>query len=70
MNIYTDCGIYIQWNSAKTKEMIHTYMWMNLQNIMLLGRDETQRSHIAGFYLYEIYWKLYFFKKQLSLPLT
>lgn len=22
--LYTNCGIYIQWNSAKTKEMIHT----------------------------------------------
>ena len=69
MNTYTNCGIYIQWNSAKTKEMTHTTVWMNLQTTMLLGRDETQISHIAGFYLYEIYWKLHFLKK-LSLPWT
>lgn len=54
----------------KQKKWYILTVWMNLQNIMLLGKDETQRSHIAGFYLYEIYWKLHFFKKQLSLPLT
>lgn len=36
------------------KGMIHSTMWINHQNIMLIGRSQTQRPHAVGFYFYEM----------------
>lgn len=34
--------------------MIHTTIWIDFQNIMLIERSQIQRPHTVGFHFYEI----------------
>lgn len=34
--------------------LTHATLWMNLENIRLRDKQQTQRTHIVWFYLYDI----------------
>lgn len=38
----------------KKEVLIHAIPWINLQNIMLSKRHQTQKANIPGFHLYEM----------------
>ena len=48
MNGQTICSIFIQWNiiwpHTKNEVLIHATIAMNLENIMLNGRSQSQRT--------------------------